>query len=163
MNGITLALRTLHHSERNVVRELMELSERHRTDHEVHHVATDIAAWSREHLRRLAETGGHYGLDLAGPPGDSSDSLLASLRKKASDLMGSRPEPALLLLRDLREAHLAAAHASLHWEMLAQAAQASKDTRLLALASSCHPQSLRQMRWTNTMIKNLAPQALTSL
>ncbi len=74
--------------------------------------------------------------------------------------MGSRPEPALLLLRDLREAHLAAAHASLHREM---PAQASRDARLLGLASSCHPRTLRQMRWTNTMIKNLAPQALTSL
>jgi hypothetical protein len=76
---------------------------------------------------------------------------------------GSRPDPGLLLLRDLREVHLAAAHNSLHWEMLAQVAQASKDTRLLALASSCHPQTLRQMRWTNTMIKDLSPQVLTSL
>lgn len=47
--------------------------------------------------------------------------------------------------------------------MLAQAAQASGDTELLHLASGCHPQTLRQMRWTNTMIKNLSPQILTSL
>lgn len=40
---------------------------------------------------------------------------------------------------------------------------ATKDTRLLTLASSCHPRTLRQMRWTNTMIKNLSPQILTSL
>lgn len=46
--------------------------------------------------------------------------------------------------------------------MLAQAAQATKDDKLLALASACHPQTLRQLRWTNTMIKNLSPQALTS-
>jgi hypothetical protein len=47
--------------------------------------------------------------------------------------------------------------------MLAQAAQASRDGGLLDLAAACHPQTLRQMRWTNTMIKNLSPQLLTSL
>lgn len=41
--------------------------------------------------------------------------------------------------------------------------EAGKDDRLLALASACHPQTLRQIRWTNTLIKNLSPQILTSL
>ncbi|MFJ6794880.1 hypothetical protein [Streptomyces sp. NPDC091268] len=59
--------------------------------------------------------------------------------------------------------HLAAAGNSLYWEVLARAAQALEDTRLLDLASACHPQTLRQMRWTNTLIKNLSPQILTSL
>ncbi|MEV5642056.1 hypothetical protein AB0L67_18075 [Streptomyces flaveolus] len=31
------------------------------------------------------------------------------------------------------------------------------------LASACHPRTLRQMRWTNTMIKNLSPQILPTL
>ncbi|GAA0643818.1 hypothetical protein GCM10009535_21460 [Streptomyces thermocarboxydovorans] len=46
--------------------------------------------------------------------------------------------------------------------MLAHAAKAVRDERLLALASSCHPQTLRQTRWTNTMIKVLSPQLLTA-
>jgi hypothetical protein len=45
--------------------------------------------------------------------------------------------------------------------MLAQVAQAAKDTDLLDLAAACHPQTLRQLRWTNTMIKTLSPQLLT--
>jgi hypothetical protein len=69
----------------------------------------------------------------------------------------------LLLLRDLRELHLAAAENSLYWEMLGQVAQARRDGELLAVVSACHPRTLRQMRWTNTMIKNLSPQLLTSL
>lgn len=77
--------------------------------------------------------------------------------------MGRRPEPGLLLLRDLRDLHLAATENSLYWEMPAQAALAGKEDRLLALASSCHPQTLRQLRWSNTMIKNISPQILTSL
>jgi hypothetical protein len=163
VNGVGLVLRTLHHGERDLARELTAVAQRHRVEHEVHHIATDLAAWSGEHARRLAGTATGYGLDLSGAPGDSGPGMLATLRQKASEMTGRRPEPGLLLLRDLRQLHLAAAENSLHWEMLAQAAQATKDTRLLALASACHPRTLRQMRWTNTLIKELSPQILTSL
>jgi hypothetical protein len=163
VNGITLTLRTLHRGERRLAHDLVTVAERHRTEHEVHHVAADLSAWSREHVRRLAEAGAEHGVSLGDPPDHSPDGVLATLRKKASEAVVHRPEPGLLLLRDLRELHLAAAENSLHWEMLAQAAQASKDSGLLALVSSCHPQTLRQMRWTNTMVKNLSPQLLTSL
>ncbi|BET52338.1 MULTISPECIES: hypothetical protein [Streptomyces] len=163
MNGIDLTLRTLHRGERRLAHELVAVGERHATEHEVHHVATDLALWSREHVRRLTETAAERGVKLGEPPEHSTDGVFATLRKKASEAVVHRPEPGLLLLRDLRELHVAAAENSLHWEMLAQAAQASKDCGLLALASSCHPQTLRQMRWTNTMIKNLSPQILTSL
>ncbi|MFJ9647553.1 hypothetical protein [Streptomyces sp. NPDC101206] len=163
MNGITLVLRALHHGERHLAQELAAVAERHRTDHEIHHVATDLAAWSREHTQRLSDAAPHYGLDLSGPPDPSSGDLLTTFRAKASEAVGRRPEPGLLLLRDLRELHLDAAENSLHWEMLAQAAQAGRDDTLLSLASSCHPQTLRQMRWTNTMIKTLCPQILTGL
>ncbi|MEU8728240.1 hypothetical protein AB0C68_02510 [Streptomyces tendae] len=163
MNGINLTLRTLHRGERRLAHELVAVAGRHATEHEVRHVATDLARWSREHVRRLAETAGERGVKLGEAPDPSSDGVFATLRVKASEAVVHRPEPGLLLLRDLRELHVAAAENSLHWEMLAQAAQASKDSGLLALASACHPQTLRQMRWTNTMIKKLSPQILTSL
>ncbi|AQS71253.1 hypothetical protein [Streptomyces pactum] len=163
MNGITLTLRTLHRGERHLAHDLVTVAERHRTEHEVHHVATDLAVWSREHVRRLAEAAAGHDVKLGDPPDHSPDGVFATLRKKASEAVVHRPEPGLLLLRDLRELHVAAAENSLHWEMLAQAAQASRDSGLLELASSCHPQTLRQMRWTNTMIKNLSPQLLNSL
>lgn len=85
------------------------------------------------------------------------------LREKASEALGRRPGTGLLLLNDLRDLHLTAARNSLHWEMLAQVAQATRDERLLALVGGCHPQTLRQLRWTNTMIKILAAQLLTSV
>jgi hypothetical protein len=37
--------------------------------------------------------------------------------------------------------------------------QAAKDSDLVALTTRCHPQTLRQMRWANAMLKELAPQA----
>jgi hypothetical protein len=84
------------------------------------------------------------------------------LVERASDLMRRRPEPSLLLLADLRRVHRAAAGVSLDWELLAQASQAAKDTELQAACAQCHPQTLRQMRWANAMLKELAPQALTT-
>ncbi|MFF9061112.1 hypothetical protein ACIRPQ_21145 [Streptomyces sp. NPDC101213] len=163
MNGIALTLRALHHGERHLAGQLTTVAERHRADHEIHHVATDLAGWSREHVRRLADAGGAHGLDLDDSTGASAPGVLSTLREKAAESVGRRPEPGLLLLRDLRQLHLDATGNSLHWEMLAQAAQATRDGDLLALASACHPQTLRQLRWTNTMIKTLSPQILTSL
>lgn len=163
MNGVTLVLRTLHHGEKHLAKELTAVAERHRTEHEVHHVATDLARWSHTHVQRLADTGRDHGVHLGEPSGDDSAGMLSTLREKTAEAVVHRPEPGLLLLRDLRKLHLDAAGNSLYWEMLAQAAQATRDTGLLALASECHPETLRQMRWTNTMIKNLSPQVLTSL
>ena len=83
MNGITLTLRTLHRGERRLAHDLLTAAERHRTEHEVHHVATDLARWSREHVRRLAEAAAERGAKLGDPPEHSSDGIFATLREKA--------------------------------------------------------------------------------
>ena len=155
MNGLTLTLRTLHHGEQHLAGQLTTVAGRHRAEHEVHHVATDLAEWSRRHTERLAEAARTHHLDLALDPRAGA--------ARAAGAVPRHPEPGLLLLRDLRELHLSAAENSLHWEMLAQLAQATRDEELLAVVSACHPQTLRQMRWTDTLIKTLAPQILTSL
>lgn len=162
MSGIDSTLSALHDDERDLELDLLAAAERHRAEHEFHHVATDVARWSREHATRLAALGRDRGLDLSGPRDHPSPGALAALREKASQALGRRPEAGLVLLHDLRDLHLAAVGNSLHWEMLAQAAQATRDGRLLELVSACHPQTLRQMRWTNTMIKVLSPQLLVS-
>ena len=120
MTGVTVTLRALHHGERGLERDLLAVAERHRTDHEIHHVATDLARWSREHGARLAETARHYDLDLSGPR-ETPSGVLGTLREKAAEALGRRPETGLLLLHDLRDLHLAATRNSLYWEMLVQA------------------------------------------
>ncbi|CAM5711533.1 hypothetical protein ACPCIX_06385 [Streptomyces pseudogriseolus] len=163
MSGIGLTLRALHDGERDLEADLLAVAERHRTEHEVHHIATDVARWSREHAARLAALGPDHGVDLSGPRDHTAPGALTALREKAAQALGRRPETGLLLLEDLRDLHLAAVRNSLHWEMLAQAAQATRDRTLLDLVTDCHPQTLRQMRWTNTMIKVLSPQLLVSV
>ncbi|MBV9846613.1 MAG: hypothetical protein JOZ47_16315 [Kutzneria sp.] len=151
----------LHRCENKLASHLAVLADRHRTDHEIHHVARDLITWSHQHIRQLSDTGHRFGLNLAQEPG-RDPGLPRAVREKLSHWFGCRPEPGLLLLADLRHLHLVAAEVSLNWELLGQAAQATKDTELLDLTTRCHPETLRQMRWANAMLKVTAPQALTS-
>ncbi len=162
MNGVILTLRALHHGENHLRKELLAAAERHRAEHEIHHVATDLAHWSHQHSALLADAAQHHGLDLTPPDDHPPHSILSTARAKTARIAAQRPEPALVLLRDLHDLLLAASSNSAYWEMLAQGAQALKDGRLLGVATACHPQTLRQIRWTNTMIKTLSPQALAS-
>lgn len=155
-----LALRELHRSELRLARALDAIAARHHNDHGIYHVALDLAQWSREHVALIAEAGGRYGISLRAHP--RTTALTEDVQSWLSDRMGRRPEPALLLLADLRRLHRLAAGVSLDWELLAQGAQAVKDQRLLELSQRCHPQSLRQMRWANAMLKELSPQALAN-
>ncbi|MBB5939682.1 hypothetical protein [Streptomyces zagrosensis] len=173
MNGVTLTLRTLYHGESALARELVAAADRHRAEHEVHHVATDLAGWSREHVGLLARTGLDYGLDLATDAQPSAPGLPfadpqratgdRTVRDVAAEVIGPHPESGPLLLLDLRALYLTASGNFLSWEMLAQVAQARKDGRLLGLATACHPRTLRQLRWVNTQLKTLSPQILSSL
>ena len=160
-DGLSGMLTQLHRDEGRLAHALTDLSDRHAADHEIHFVARDLAAWSREHARRLAECGGSYGLDLDPEPGHGLP-LAGVVKRAGSELLGRRHAPMGLLLADLRAVHEKASGVSLAWEVLAQGAQASEDAELLALASDCHPQTLRQLRWTNAQVKELAPQAVTS-
>jgi hypothetical protein len=158
---IGLALRELHRSESSLAEDFMKTADRHKVDHEIYHVARDLARWSLQHVHELTESGRRYSLSLKDDP-EPEPGLRSAMRSKASELAGRRPEPGLLLLIDLRRLHRTAAGVSLDWELLAQGAQAAKDAELLALTKRCHPQSLRQMRWANAMVKVLSPQILVS-
>ena len=76
--------------------------------------------------------------------------------------VGNAPDRLRCRVGDPRRLHLAAVGNPLDWEMLAQAARATGADDLLELATACHPQTLRRMRWTNTLIKTHSPQLLAS-
>lgn len=155
------AIEELHRSENTMAGALVSLSDRQKVDHEIFHVARDVARWSQEHVRRLAEVGRDYGLDLDPVP-EEEGRLLARLKQKGAELTGRFHEPGLLLLADLRHLHRMVAGVSLDWEILAQTAQAMKDRELLAVAEDCHPQTLRQLRWTNAKVKEAAAQIMVT-
>ncbi len=158
---LDMAIEELHRSENGLHTVLLSMSDRHKADHEVFYVTRDMARWNEQHVAELAAAGREFGLELD-PEARSPSGLLETLQQKASELTGRRSVPGLLLLADLRHLYREASGTSLDWELLAQGAQAAKDTKLLELASRCHPQTLRQLKWANAMLKVLSPQILTS-
>jgi len=153
VNGIQYALRRVYSGENRMLADLSNLAERHRAEHEVHHVARDLARWSKGHVQLLTEQGRRMDLEPELPQRPGQLEAGADTDQPA----------AVALLEDLAQVYLRAAENSLAWEMLAQIAQAKRESALVDLAAQCHPQNLRQLRWANTMIKTLAPQALSGL
>jgi hypothetical protein len=160
-NKVPMALAELHRAENDLAGELLHASDRHKVDHEIFYLARDLARWSQDHVRELARVGRTYGIELDPNPEDEA-SLIARIRQRGAELLGRRHDPAVLLLKDLREIHCKAAGVSLDWEILAQTAQALKDSELLALAQNCHPQTLRQMHWANASLKENAAQTMVT-
>ncbi len=161
---IEVALRETHDAETDLAAELLRVGERHKADHDVYHLTRTLSGWSDRHVHRLAEQAERYELDLDADAVEEEQDrgVLARVREKGSELLGQRPEPGLLLLRDLRELHLAAARASLAWTVLGQGAQAVSDPELLETVTACHPETIRTMKWTVQKIKEASPQVLAS-
>ncbi|MFI2102802.1 hypothetical protein ACH436_05880 [Isoptericola sp. NPDC019693] len=175
---IGTALRDLERSERGLAHGLEHLADRHRAEHEVCHVAHDLAGWSRVHAADVAAAAGRYedppetaagpgeglGRALGGTLAGVLDDPLAELGAPVPDVVepGTPATDGLALLRDLRLVAMHAYGVSTEWEMVAQAAQAVRDHDLLTLCQRYHPGTLRQLRWANATIKVLSTQALTS-
>jgi hypothetical protein len=157
---VAVLLRVLHDAENDVAADLLRIGERHKAEHEVYYLTRDLAAWSREHVRLIAEEGERLGVRL--DANGAEPGPLSVVREKVAQLTGHQPLPGLLLLRDLRRIHLDCVGLSVDWELLAQTAQALKDDEMLGLAQRCHPDTLRQARWANSMIKVISPQVMTS-
>jgi allophanate hydrolase subunit 1 len=158
---IGLALHELHRSENELAERLLRASDRHEVDHEIHYVARDLARWSQEHVRLLAQAAQRYETHLDPEPRGES-ALMERVRDRVSEAVGREPQASLLLLVDLREIYTSAAGVSVDWELVAQAAQGVKDAELVALSKRCHPDNLRQMRWANSKLKESATQILVS-
>ena len=158
-----LAIRELASAEEELADALLQVGERHRADHDVHHLTRQLSRWEQGHIAALEPFAERYDADVdAGEVGRERAGPLASAREKGAELLGRRPASGLLLLSDMRRLHLLAAEASLDWTIVWQAAQAAKDAELVECVSLCHPETLRVLRWTLTKLKQAAPQVLTS-
>ena len=149
---IDAAIERVVSSENDLAHELERVGERHRVEHDVFHMTATLAKMSRARVDRLGRGDGSNG----------RGGVLTTVREKTSEVIGRRPEPGALLLRDLRQIYLLASEASIDWTILGQAAQAAKDSDLLAVVDECHAEELRTLRWATQHVKEVAPQALTS-
>ena len=82
-----LVLEELHRSENDLAHHLLVISERHKVDHEIYHLARDLARWSQQHVRDIADTAKNYGQDLDPEP-RSEAGLMETIREKGSETGG---------------------------------------------------------------------------
>lgn len=158
MNKIGQLLGDLHDAETDLAHQYRIVAEREAAEHDVHYMCYTLARQCDQHAEQVRRIADGFGKPLAGPSGERLTNVLAGLRHKTSELLGRRPEAGLLLLRDLRQLYLMAEEASVHWIALGQVAQAVRDHDLLDQVSAPHKQTLTQVKWLKTRIKESAPQ-----
>ena len=149
---IDAALRETHEAEAALSAKLLRVGDRHAAEQDVFHLSRTLSGWCDAHVERLAEEARRYDVSL--------EARSAQPGQRGEPREGL--DPGLLLLRDLRELHLAAARASLAWTSLGQGAQAVSDLELLATVTACHPETIRTMKWTVQRVKETSPQVLAS-
>jgi hypothetical protein len=154
-----LALKQVQEAEADLASELLKIGDRHAADQEIHHTTHRLAEGCAVLIERLRPFGERYKTDLDEVEGDSPG-LLERLRRASGELLGRTPASGMLLLRDLRELWLTAQAAEIAWMILAQGAQAARDTTLLALATEGHDEAEIRGKWIRTQIKQSAPQVL---
>jgi hypothetical protein len=161
MNKIGLALRELYRAEEELADEYTKAGERLAAEHALWHHCKQAARQCHAHAETLRGFAARWEQTL--PPADGSepgDTTTAALRHTLSELVGRRPEPGELLLRSLRQLYLQAQEVSFHWIVAGQIAQVMRDPELLAAVDSMHRETLTQIKWLKTHVKEASPQAL---
>lgn len=162
MNKVGLFLSELHEAETDLAAEYRVVGERHAADHDVFYICHTFALQCEQHAERVRGIAEEFEKRLSDPSGSETlHNVMAGLRQKTSDLLGRRAESGLLLLRDLRQLYLMAEEANVHWIVFGQVAQALRRGDLLTEGSTLHKQTLTQIKWLKTRIKQASPQVLT--
>lgn len=163
MNKIGKLLEELHDAETELADEYRAVAERHAADHGTHYPCHTLATQCDHHAERIRSWAQRFDKDISAPKrSDTLASATSSLRHKTSEVLGHRPGAGLLLLRDLRQLYLKAEAVNIHWIMLGQVAQAVRDQDLLEDASGLHKETLTQIKWLKTRIKDASPQILVA-
>jgi hypothetical protein len=157
------ALKQLYDAESELADELQKVGERHAVEHDVYYNGHKLAQQCRDHMDEIRLHADRYDEQLApSDDPDTLDSLLGFFRRKNSELLGRREETGLLLLRDLRQLYLLAQEVAIDWVVVGQCAQAARDRDLLALTTQLHEETVTQIKWIKTKLKEAAPQVLVA-
>jgi hypothetical protein len=161
MNKIGMALKELYLAEEELADEYVKVGERLAAEHGVWYACKSFAEQCHMHADSIRPFAYEHEQQL--PPVDEEtvgETTTATLRHKLAEALGQRPESGLLLLRSLRQLYLQAHEVSFHWIIAGQLAQATRNKELLALADALHRETLTQIKWLKTQVKEASPQAL---
>ena len=162
MNKIGLALKELYEAEEELADEYVKVGERLAAEHDVWYDCKQFAQQCHRHADVIRPVASRHEEQLPPPAEDDTvgETTTAALRHKLSEVLGRRPESGLLLLRSLRQLYLQAHEVSFDWIIAGQLAQATRDHELLALVDELHRETLTQIKWLKTQVKQASPQAL---
>lgn len=161
MSKIGLLLAQLHDAETALAAEYRAVAERQAAEHDLYYLGYTLADQCDQHAETLRTIAQRFGQGLSEPASPGTlHNVMAGIRRKTSELAGRRPEAGLLLLHDLRQLYLMTQEANIHWLTLGQVAQALPDQDLLDHVSVLHTQTLNQIKWLKTRIKEACPQIL---
>jgi hypothetical protein len=156
------AIKELQDAEVELAAAFRKVGDRHAADHDVFHLCRTLAEQCDEHAAKLVPHGERYSQGLDEPPQPGAvESLLGTVRRKASETAGRLPQSGKLLLDDLRGLYLLAEECLIDWTLVLQGAKAARDRELLETAAACMNETEVQTKWLKTRLKTAAPQVLT--
>lgn len=161
MNKVGMALKQLYEAEEELADEYVKVGERLAAEHAVWYDCRRFAEQCHRHAETIRPFAAAHEERL--PPADEDtvgETTTATLRHKLSEVLGRRSESGLLLLHSLRQLYLQAQEVSFHWIIAGQLAQATQDDELLAVVDELHRETLTQIKWLKTQVKQASPQAL---
>lgn len=161
MNKVGMALKQLYEAEEELADEFVKVGERLAAEHDVWYDCRQFAEQCHRHADTIRPFAAGHDEQL--PPADDDtvgETTTAALRHKLSEALGRRPESGLLLLHSLRQLYLQAQEVSFHWIVAGQLAQATRDQELLTVVDDLHRETLTQIKWLKTQVKQASPQAL---
>jgi hypothetical protein len=146
---LTTYLGLVHRAEGELGRTFREVGDGHADEPDVLGVCRTLAAQCDGHAERLSPFLARYGEDASEESERLHSALFSGVRSGG-----------LGLLRDLQDAYVMTCECDIAWTVVGQAAQALRDTDLLAVVTECQAETAVQTKWLKTRMKQAAPQAL---
>ncbi|HLP18151.1 MAG TPA: molybdopterin oxidoreductase [Bacteroidota bacterium] len=130
---------------------LLKVATRHQLEPDIRETCMKLAAWSGVHLSDLHPIRDRFADTAKDEPERVEKGLFRGARKGG-----------LGLLRDLHDLYILATEVKLTYEILKQASEALRDKELLAFCDSSMKETVRQLNWIETRIRQAAPQVLVA-
>jgi hypothetical protein len=139
----------LHKAQADLADAFRQVADSRADEVDVFHICRRLAAQCDADAQALAPFLDRYGEDAPEQP----DRLHAVI------FQGSR-EGGLGLLRDLQDLYLMAANCDITWTLVGQAAKGLCDADLIEIVTANEAETVVQLKWLRTRMKQAAPQAL---
>lgn len=135
-------------AERDLADGFRQVAGAYGQEPDIHFMCHNLARQCDDHAQTLAPFAGRYG-EAAPEEHDRPGVIFAGPR-----------EGGLALLRDLQDLYVMASFCEVTWTMIGQAAQGTRDEELLEVARTCKGETGIMMKWSETRMKQAAPQVL---